>query len=138
MRAQDQIHEALNTIMEPGDANACQVYKGTDYDGVWQGYGWWYRPFNRTPVYLGKSLAEALGTIEQIEDSREPAEREESLSALAEMTGIPYNTLAKYAREGRFPARKSGGVWLATRGAVEAAGIRARHQAPADEGGGEE
>ena len=126
MRAQDQIHEALNTIMEPGDANACQVYKGTDYDGVWQGYGWWYKPFNRTPVYLGKSLAEALETIGQIEDSREPAEREEGLSALAKMTGLQYNTLVKYAREGRFPARKSGGVWLSTRSAVEAAGIKSR------------
>ena len=58
--------------------------------------------------------------------SREMPEREESISALAKMTGVPYNTLAKYAREGRFPARKSGGVWLSTRSAVEAAGIKAR------------
>ena len=65
-------------------------------------------------------------SIEQIEDSREMPEREESLSALAEMTGNSYNTLVKYAREGRFPARKSGGVWLSTRSAVEAAGIKSR------------
>jgi|GEM_PF-4903130 len=53
-------------------------------------------------------------------------EREESLSHLAEVTNIPYNTLARYAREGRIVARKSGGVWLSTLSAVKAAEIKAR------------
>jgi len=59
------------------------------------------------------------------------SEREESLPAIAEMTGIPYNTLARYAREGRFIARKSGGVWLSTLSAVNEARIKPRtHPAP--------
>lgn len=49
---------------------------------------------------------------------------EESLPALALETGIAYDTLVRYAREGRVPARKSGGVWFSTRRAVEAAGIK--------------
>ena len=71
MRAQDKISNALHTIMDEGDANACQVYKGTDYDGAMQSTGWWYRPFNQQPVYLGTSVTEALDTIEQIADSRQ-------------------------------------------------------------------
>lgn len=51
---------------------------------------------------------------------------EESLSALAERLGIPYYTLVRYAREGRVLARKSGGVWLSTQRAVEAAAIKPR------------
>lgn len=51
---------------------------------------------------------------------------EEALPALAEKMAIPYDTLARYAREGRILARKSGGVWLSTRRAIEAAGIRPR------------
>ena len=51
---------------------------------------------------------------------------EESLPALAEKTGVPYDTLARYAREGRILARRSGGVWLSTVQAIEAAGIKAR------------
>ena len=51
---------------------------------------------------------------------------EESLPALSERLGIPYDTLVKYAREGKILARKSGGVWLSTRRAIEAAGIKPR------------
>jgi len=51
---------------------------------------------------------------------------EESLPALAEKMGIPYDTLAKYAREDKILARKSGGVWLSTERAIEAAGIKPR------------
>lgn len=53
-------------------------------------------------------------------------EPEETLPALAEALGIPYYTLARYAREGRILARRSGGVWLSTVRAVEAAGIKPR------------
>jgi hypothetical protein len=51
---------------------------------------------------------------------------EESLPALSEKMGIPYDTLVKYAREGKILARKSGGVWLSTARAIEAAGIKPR------------
>lgn len=51
---------------------------------------------------------------------------EESLPALAEKLGIPYDTLVKYARDGKILARKSGGVWLSTVRAIEAAGIKPR------------
>lgn len=51
---------------------------------------------------------------------------EESLPALAEALGIPYDTLAVYARTGRILARKSGGVWLSTKRAIEAAAIKPR------------
>lgn len=54
-------------------------------------------------------------------DAHEP---EESLATLAILTGISYDTLAKYAREGRFLARKSGATWLSTVRAVGAAGIK--------------
>lgn len=52
---------------------------------------------------------------------------EEALPALAAALDIPYDTLARYAREGRILARKSGGVWLSTRRVIEAAGIKPRH-----------
>lgn len=51
---------------------------------------------------------------------------EESLSALSGKMDIPYDTLAKYAREGKILARKSGGVWLSTMRAIEAAEIKPR------------
>lgn len=53
-------------------------------------------------------------------------EPEESLPALSEALGIPYDTLVRYAREGRVLARKSGGVWLSTVRAVQAAAIKPR------------
>jgi len=43
----------------------------------------------------------------------------ETLVALAEQMEMPYDTLAKAAREGRIMARKSGGTYLTTRRAVE-------------------
>ena len=51
---------------------------------------------------------------------------EESLPALSEKTGIPYDTLVAYARSGKILARKSGGVWLSTKRAIEAVGIKPR------------
>jgi hypothetical protein len=44
---------------------------------------------------------------------------EETLSVLADQTGIQYNTLVKAAREGRVLARKSGATWLSTKRAIE-------------------
>ena len=71
MNAKGKIQKTLRSIMSDGEANACYVYKGFDYDGVRQASGWFYRPFNGQPVYLGQSLSEALDTIEAIADSRE-------------------------------------------------------------------
>jgi hypothetical protein len=53
-------------------------------------------------------------------------EPEESLPRLAQLTGIKYDTLAKYVRGGRILARKSAGVWLSTVTAVKHAGISPR------------
>ena len=71
MNAKGKIQKALKSIMSEDEANACQVYKGFDYDGVRQANGWFYRPFGENPMYLGKSESEALDTIEAIADSRE-------------------------------------------------------------------
>ena len=73
MSAKSRIKDALETIMTAGEAQACKIYKGNDYDGQIQAYGWWYKPFNRSPGYLGTSVPEALDTIEDIESSRELA-----------------------------------------------------------------
>ena len=43
---------------------------------------------------------------------------EESLKALAEWSGIAYNTLARAAKSHRLTARQSGKTWLSTRRAV--------------------
>ena len=61
----EQIQRALNKIMDGGEATACQIYRGWDYDGVIQVYGWWYRPFNQQPNYLGKNLSESIKSIER-------------------------------------------------------------------------
>ena len=71
MKVRDRIRKALESIMTEGEAEAAQVYKGNDYSGVIQAYGWWYRMFNRQPTYLGTSLSEALATIADIAESRE-------------------------------------------------------------------
>ena len=49
------------------------------------------------------------------------AGRVEALPALAELTGVPYDTLIKAAKSGRIQGRKSGGTWLSTVEAVRAA-----------------
>ena len=48
-----------------------RIYKGNDYDGVRQATGWWYQPFNASPVFLGSSKAEALATLDDIKSSWE-------------------------------------------------------------------
>jgi hypothetical protein len=73
MTGKDRIKNALKTIMDAGDANACDVFKGHGYGGSMSAYGWWYVPFNSTPVYLGQSIPEALDTIEDIAAGRETA-----------------------------------------------------------------
>ncbi len=49
--------------------NSPNVYKGNDYDGQIQAFGWWYKPFNSTPIFLGTSLAEVLEMLDQVENA---------------------------------------------------------------------
>jgi len=70
MNAQSKIREALKTIMDDGEANACRIEKAYLYDGATMRNGWHYTRFNSTPTYLGSSLGEALETIEQIKEER--------------------------------------------------------------------
>lgn len=70
MKAKDKIRNALETIMTKGEANACRVYKGFDYNGVQQASGWFYS-FGKNPQYLGKNLQEALDEIEACASARE-------------------------------------------------------------------
>ena len=61
----------------------------------------------------------------RVESGHEP---EETLGVLAQALGIPYDTLVRYAREGRILARRSGSTWLSTRTAVEYAAIQPRQE----------
>ena len=53
--------------------NSANVYKGNDYDGTMQQYGYWYKPFGRSAHYLGRDETEALETLERIAESRREA-----------------------------------------------------------------
>ena len=66
MNAKQTIQKAVTQTYGDGSPN---VYKGTDYDGVQQ-TGWWYRQFNSTPIFLGKSKNDALEMLAQIEEAR--------------------------------------------------------------------
>jgi hypothetical protein len=71
MATKSKIRKALESIMSKGEANACDIRKGYHYNGSTEESGWYYRPFNREPVTLGKNESEALEMIEQIRESRE-------------------------------------------------------------------
>lgn len=70
MSVASKIRQALSSIMSEGEANACNIQKGYHYDGSRESNGWYYTPFGRGPVSLGKNEAEALETIEQIAEER--------------------------------------------------------------------
>lgn len=70
MSVKSKIREALKSIMSEGEANACDIRKGYHYNGQTEVSGWYYRPFNRQPVTLGRSESEALEAIDQIKESR--------------------------------------------------------------------
>lgn len=72
MSAKQVITQALKEVFEEGDANAGQVYKGYDYNSAQAANGWWYKSFQGDRhIHLGKSVAEAKETIEDIKSSRE-------------------------------------------------------------------
>ena len=63
MSVQEKLQERVAQVYQ---VNSPVVYKGNDYDGQIQAYGWWYKPFNSTPIFLGASLAEALEMLDQV------------------------------------------------------------------------
>lgn len=71
MSAKYEIAEKLKEAYAPSDVNAGQVYKGHGYDGSRQANGWWFRPFNGSPVYLGQSKDSAYEIIDQIVEGRQ-------------------------------------------------------------------
>jgi len=68
--------------------------------------------------YLGPTANHAHAHLDEMK-ALKAASQEHSISALAELTNVGYDTLAKAAREGRIMARKSGGTWLSTVRAIE-------------------
>ena len=70
MSAISRIRKALNGIMTEGEANACRINKGYEYDGSQQRKGWHVTKFNSTPTFLGRNVSEALETIEQTKEER--------------------------------------------------------------------
>ena len=71
MSAISKIRKALNGIMSEGEANACRIDNGYQYDGSQQRKGWHFTRFGGTPTFLGRNANEALETIEQIKDERD-------------------------------------------------------------------
>ncbi len=71
MSAISKIRQGLKSIMTEGEANACRINKGYEYDGSQQRNGWHFTKFNSTPTFLGRNVSEALETIEQIKDERD-------------------------------------------------------------------
>lgn len=66
MPVKEKLQERVTQVYHNSSPN---VYKGNDYDGQIQAYGWWYKPFNATPTFLGASLAEALEMLDQVENA---------------------------------------------------------------------
>lgn len=103
MTVKSAIQEALHKIYDEGEANACAVYKGTDYDGAFQATGWWVRPFNRQPIFLGKNKAEALAMIEDIASLQEAEHPQETWKIYAQ-NPEHYDTQGIYVKaEGEDP-----------------------------------
>lgn len=67
MSAQSEIKAKVEEVY--GDQTP-DVYCGTDYSGATQTTGWWYRPFGRTPFFLGVSKVLALVTLGQVQEER--------------------------------------------------------------------
>lgn len=68
MKAKEVIREALKKIMDEGEANACQIWKGY---GETNRNGWHIARFGKTPTYFGKSVEEVIDAIYDIYDGRE-------------------------------------------------------------------
>lgn len=64
MNGKMQIKQALQAIKSSAEINGGQVYRGFGNDGTVEATGWWFRPFNGQPWFLGTTIAEALQEIE--------------------------------------------------------------------------
>lgn len=53
--------------MSTGEANAAHVYKG--FEVGTQENGWHVQPFGQNAYYVGKTIADALETIEMISEA---------------------------------------------------------------------
>ena len=62
--------EIVRKIQEVYGDEMPNVYHGTDYDGSIQATGWWYRPFEQAPFFLGVSKVLALVTLGQDQEER--------------------------------------------------------------------
>ncbi len=111
-RGKGDIFAVPVTEVEPGAvilADGIAQLKNSDVDGA------------RRWIVVADSGEEAVSKLARfcLNDPEMP------LPTLAREMGIPYPTLVTAAQQGRLPARKVGGrMWLSTRAAVEAAGIK--------------
>jgi len=71
MTGKEKIRKALSKIMDDGDANACAIRKGWDYNGANTEYGWFYTRFGENATYLGRNIPSALEEINLTAESRE-------------------------------------------------------------------
>ena len=69
MNTEQKIREALKTIMNNGEVNACRVWKGYD---VGTGLtGWHYTRFGQTATYIGDNERQALDWISELKEERQ-------------------------------------------------------------------
>lgn len=67
MTPQEKIQEQVSRIYRNPDPD---IRRGNDHDSAGQArHGWWYRPVDSNPIFLGASLAEALERLDLV-DSR--------------------------------------------------------------------
>jgi len=52
-------------ISEIYNDNCPNVCKGYAYNGAIRDYAWWYQPFGKNPIWLGRSKREALRTLDR-------------------------------------------------------------------------
>lgn len=68
MSAKEKIRRALKAIMDDGEANACQVFRG--YSMTTACTGWHFARFGQSATFIGDNVAEALEWIESEADNR--------------------------------------------------------------------
>ena len=76
MSAKDTIKKQLQKVYTEGEINAADISKGWQYDGMTFDYGWHFIPFNETPIFMGKSVADCIVTIGAWMDDKETMHQE--------------------------------------------------------------
>lgn len=70
MNAMAKIKDMLKEVYEDGDVNAMTIFKGFAVDTGQS--GWHFRKFGRSEhVFLGNSVAEARGAVDEIKEYRQ-------------------------------------------------------------------